>query len=143
MSKKKIKSPTWVIHNVISDEETRENAGQYFGNCHTHGLNKYGHRELCFVLALEPQLLGSLLNDIGMKIANEGAAYAEGLIPNILGSGYELKGYTIKDDPTLYLFMPDENNKFPGDEGCNPDFVMQEKYARYISENNLNPPMAE
>ena len=63
----------WVIHLV----KDADNFKEYRCDCHTHGLNKYGHKELQITINLEPHFLGYLLNNLG-KLIIDGKELQEG-----------------------------------------------------------------
>ena len=129
-----IKSPTWIIHAVFADEDEINNVGTYFGNIHTHGLGTYNHSELCIPIWIAKELSGTLLNQMGMNIANNNRTYDPGIIVGELQGGYDLKGIRFANDPTLYVLLPDPNNKFYDDSDCDPEYAKQYDYAKHISE---------
>ena len=133
--KEKITEPTWVVHCVFPEEDDITAVGEGFGNNHTHGLDNYGHRELCMPFAIEPKVACLLLNDMGFAIVNEGSVFEEGRITGFLKNDYDLMAISFDDDPTLYILVPDKNNKFPDDEGCEMPFLKQVDFARRISRN--------
>ncbi len=128
-----ITEPTWVLHSIIPEEDDIK-IGEFFGNIHTHGLNDYGHRELCIAFNINPHVSGGLLNALGMDIANNNLILKEGIVHDKLKNGFDLKIITFKNDPTLYIILPDPNNKFPEDADCDPEYAKQELYAKHISE---------
>ncbi len=127
------KEVDWMIHYVFDEAPDKE----HLANCHTHGLDKHNHRELCMVLALPQETVCGVLNSMGIRIAFEGKVFPEGIHTDIL-QGYNAEIYSLPDDPTLYLIVPDENNKLPSDEGCKFPYNMQYEYAKIISENKKN-----
>lgn len=136
MSKTKI---DWIIHYVIDGvEDTPKDFYSLdgFGNIHTHGLNRYNNqRELCICLAISDKLAASLLNSMGLRVANGETVFTEGIRDDVLQDKYNVKFITFDNDPTLYMILPDSNNKFPGEEGCESPYDKQEIYAQFISEN--------
>ena len=128
-----ITKPTWVLHSIIPEDSDLA-LGEFFGNIHTHGLDEYGHKELCIALGVNPHVSGGLLNALGMSIANDGLVLKKGIISGQLAGGFDLKIITFKNDPTLYVILPDPNNRFPGDTDCDPEYAKQEIYAKHISE---------
>jgi hypothetical protein len=54
----------WNIHLIKDADSFKE----YRCDCHTHGLDKYGHKELQITLNFEPYFLGYLLNNLGKLI---------------------------------------------------------------------------
>lgn len=129
--------PTWIIHGVYPTEADlkKDKNAKYCVNYHTHGLDNYGHRELCIPFPLDKETAMNILNNMGFLIAEGKKEFKEGLIEGdeIITNGYNLWGKTFDGDPTLYIYVPDVNNKFPHDEDCDEDFKEQEKYAEYVS----------
>lgn len=134
-----IDKPTWIIHNVFGYETLPEKDFEYFGNFHTHGLNEYGHRELCICINIPQEVACGILNACGMMIANNGETFEKGISNKVLEDGYNVFFEEYPDDPVLYIFLPDENNKFPQNNDCNELYKLQGKYAKYISENENKP----
>lgn len=134
MSKTKNNKKTidWILHYVILDDSKN----QYIGDTHTHGLNKHGHRELCLVLNMGQEVGGSLLNNLSAAIAFEGKQLTEGIHNDMLQNGFNLEIISLPDDPVLYVILPDENNRFPSDEGCASPYNKQYEYAKIISKQN-------
>lgn len=126
-----MEKPTWMIHYVLPTEHDEEAAFDFYANIHTHGLNEYGHRELCIPLNLGAETAVGLLNSLGMRIAN-GEKFNEGIHDDILAGDYKVKVMSFLGDPTLYLILPDAKNNI-GDEADTP-YCLQERYALHISE---------
>ena len=129
-----ITAPTWIIHAVYPDE-TDITIGDTFGNIHTHGLAEYGHKELCIPFGINAHLAAALLNNIGMLIANKGFTLNEGLVSGLLENDFELKVVSYDNDPTLYILLPDPDNRFADDPDCETEFAKQELYAKHIHDN--------
>ena len=126
------------MHNVFGYDDLPEENFEYFGNFHTHGLSEYGHRELCICVNIPENLALSILNNCGMMIANHGEVFEKGITNKVLEGGYDVLFEEYPDDPVLYIILPDENNKFPQDDGCNELYKKQAEYALYISKNKLS-----
>lgn len=139
----------WIIHFVSETEpcdmcgdnkkETTVGNITYTGfdcfcNIHTHGFNKHNHREMCIPFELNPNVAMGILNNCGLKIANFHEEFKEGICHGVLRDEYDVKFISFKDDPTLYMILPDKNNKFPGDEDCEYPYCQQEIYAKIISD---------
>ena len=131
-----IEKPTWIIHNVLGYDNLPEEDFDYFGNFHTHGLNEYGHKELCLCINIEPKLATGILNTCGLMIANDKEVF-KGVSEKVLEGGYKVYFEEFPNDPVLYIYLPDANNRLPQDEDCNPIYKMQKEYAKYISKNEL------
>lgn len=137
--KEKITIPTWIIHGVFPTEEDvkKDPSAIYCSNYHTHGLDNYGHRELCIPFPLDRETASAILNNMGFLIANEGKVFDEGLIDgtDIITNRYNLWGMSYDNDPTLYVLVPDKNHKFPHHKNCDKIFKEQLLYAKYVSEH--------
>ena len=138
----------WIIHYVSETnpwEEVEETIPENdkvifkgfdaFGNIHTHGLNQHNHREICIPFKLPPDTAMDILNRCGLRIVHDSAEFKEGIDHSVLSDGYDAKFISFDNDPTLYLILPDENNKFPGDEDCQYPYNQQEIYAKIISDD--------
>ena len=129
---------TWTIHGVIGMAEEHKGKFKdvtYMGNFHTHGLDLYGHRELCIVLNMPQEKAGELLNNMGLMISKKGRTFSEGIQKDVLQNDYDVELISFEDDPTLYVILPDVNNKFPSDADCEEGYNYQYEYARIISED--------
>ena len=135
----KIEKPNWIIHYVAPTVDESQSPDYfyepYFSSIHTHGLDKHGHRDLCLSIAIPPETACTLLNSLGMRIANEEEIFEEGIRTDILANGMKVKLISFDNDPTLYIILPDKNGKLPDDCDCEEPYSLQEKYAKIISEN--------
>ena len=138
-----MKKFNWTIHYVSQSGcdicNDNSNAPYYydlpcFANIHTHGLDKYNHRELCICIDIGHERVSNILNSIAYSIAYDNLVLEEGICDCIL-QGYSTKIISFENDPTLYLILPDVNGNFPGEEGCEEIINRQEEYAKYISDN--------
>ena len=131
---------TWTIHGIIGVEEFfEERDGKeypYLGNFHTHGLNIYNNqKELCIVLALSNKKATSILNSMGLRVANGKTVFTEGIRTDILKNEMDVQLLCFDNDPTLYVIFPDANGKLPLDDDCEEPFKYQYEYAKLISED--------
>ena len=128
---------TWIIHGIIDVEDSfKPKKCPYIGNYHTHGLNEYNNqRELCIVINLENKVATGLLNSMGMRVANGETVFTEGIRTDILENGMDVQLLSFDDDPTLYVILPDENNRLPSDKNCSEPFSFQYEYAKMISDD--------
>ena len=135
----KVEKPDWLIHYVVPTVDKSKSPDYfyepYFSNIHTHGLDKYGHRELCLCIALPSETACGLLNTLGMRIANKDTVFTEGIRTDVLSNGMDVQFITFDNDPTLYIILPDANGKLPMDSDCEEPYCYQEKYAKLISDN--------
>ena len=130
--------PDWMIHYVAPTADRSKSPAYYyepyFANIHTHGLDKYNHRELCISINIGQETAKELLNSLGMRIVH-GDVFTEGIRTDILTNDYDVQFITFDNDPTLYMILPDVNNKLPMDSDCEEPYCYQEKYAKLISDN--------
>lgn len=131
-------TPDWMIHYVAPTVDKSKSPAYYyepyFANIHTHGLNQHNHRELCISIGIGQETAKALLNSLGMRIAN-GEVFTEGIRTDILKGDYDVQFITFDNDSTLYVILPDENNKLPMDSDCKEPYCYQERYAKLISDN--------
>jgi hypothetical protein len=113
----------------------------YYRNSHTHGLRRYHNRpELCITLDLPPEETCAILNELGRRIAEEGLVLRAGRHSGILSNDYDIEVVDFGDnelDDSLYLLLPDPENKFPEDTTCMEGFRDQYKFAKHIHELNV------
>ena len=131
---------TWIIHGVFDTEEFHKNKNgkecPFMCNFHTHGLNEYNNqRELCIVLALPGEKAAGLLNNMGLRVANNETVFTEGIRTDILSNNMDVQLLSFDNDPTLYVILPDSNGKLPSDADCEEPFKYQYEYAKMISED--------
>ena len=130
--------PDWMIHYVVPTVDRSKSPAYYyepyFANIHTHGLDKYNHRELCISINIGQETAKELLNSLGMRIVH-GDVFTEGIRTDILKGNYDVQFITFDNDQTLYMILPDINNKLPMDSDCEEPYCYQEKYAKLISDN--------
>ena len=106
----------WDIHIVLSDRP---------GMCdaHTHGLDKYGSKEIQFVIFGPPEVIGGLLNEVGEAIS-KGLKLHDGMfLYGFCDDGAKLKVYETVDcfgEPIYRLIMPDAEFKYPEDSNEEP-----------------------
>lgn len=134
----------WIIHYVSNSApcikcKGEENPARYslfgFANIHTHGLDAHGQREICIALDIGGELASKLLNSIGDRVALKGEVFTEGVYVDILQGELKVEFVSFKDDPTLYLMLPDPNGYLPGDCKCSAPYSLQKEYAELISIN--------
>jgi len=119
MKKNKITKPTWIIHAVFD-----ENAMAF----HTHGLDKYGSLELELNLPLDQKQGMTFVNLVGLEIAN-GKKFKDGDIDNTVFqcniTFREAKSIFGENEKILRIILPDENFKFPWEDGCSQPYKSQ------------------
>ena len=123
---------TWKIHFVLEENVFKN------GMCdaHTHGLDKYGHKELQFVLLYPIDDIGFILNTVGGWIA-DGRVLKDGdMIEGLTTDGAKLLVYETKDkfgDSVLRLIMPDGEFRYPEES---TEYPYSEQYnSPYLNKN--------
>lgn len=116
----KNKDIDWIIHGVIGDE--------YIGgmcDMHSHGLNKYGSRELQVVLCAEEY--AAIINKVGLLIKNNGVKLHAGMfIENLFDDDALLRiddAVDCNGEPIWRLIIPDVDYKFPEESDEYPYFL--------------------
>ena len=131
----------WIIHYV--QEHDCEICGKHednpigftgFANIHTHGLNKYNHKELCIRLDLGYKLAITILNQCGSRIKLGNEKFVPGSNDSII-QNLPVLFYEFENSNTLYMIIPDPNGKFPGDDDCKFPYNKQLLYAQIIEED--------
>ncbi|WP_052343529.1 DUF4262 domain-containing protein [Bacillus massiliigorillae] len=95
-------------------------------NIHTHGLaENLNHIDLQLVLKLDKEMAEMLLHTVIDNIA-EGYKYREGRSDQVIdGIEVEFKLFEESDRMVLRLILPDEEGRFPSDEGCQEPYNKQ------------------
>ena len=112
------------IHFVPYIAETPFGADAY-----TYGLNEYNHLELECVFPLFHSEIVSIINPL-INMILQGHHLSEGYYKNPLMNDYVMYFIEVKDiwgsnKSVLRIIVPDEENKMPWDEGCNPYYAEQ------------------
>ncbi len=133
---RKPNTPCWIIHYVTDvSEKYLDPIYKYIGDFHTHGLDKLGHKELCIPLNIDSRLGASILNCLGEEICN-GREFTESCrYSNILTCDFQVVSFPGSTE--LFVIFPDENGKFPGDNGCEFPYSEQLKYAEIIASEHI------
>ena len=126
----------WDIHIVRPTAEEVEAGRNPFrenmADAHTHGLDKYGSKELQIVLPLEPGLIGYILNTVGGQI-RDGLVLNDGmLIGGLFEGDVKLKVYETAD--VFRLILPDTKFRFP--EESDEDPYCLQYMSPYLSKYN-------
>lgn len=131
----------WIIHYV--QEHDCELYGKHddnpisfngFANIHTHGLDKYNHKEICIPLDVGMNLAGRILNLCGLAIKLEGEKFVPGFDDSVI-QNLPVLFYEFENSDMIYMIMPDPNGKFPEDDGCEFPYNKQLLYAQIIEED--------
>lgn len=111
------KEYSWTIH-LVTEEPDKPIFHPGMCDAHTHGLDKYGSKEIQFVLGFSPQNIGYILNTVG-EMVRDGLKLHDGMyIENICADEAKIKVFETKDvfgDPVFRLIMPDGEFKYPED----------------------------
>lgn len=103
-----------------------------FLNAYTLGLKKYDHDELCIVFDIEsPNTVATILNILGFRIRDNHEKFEPGINEDILEDA-RVEFYRPEGSKILYLLLPDDNGKLPGEDGCLYPFDQQRRYADII-----------
>lgn len=137
----------WALHYIVDGCECPECQGKgdnymtemkekypFFGNCHTHGLEAHGYAEMVLCIDMGAQQMAQLLNAFGLTLLEKNLPRLEHdkEYDGFLSGGYKIKTYQPEGCPVMFIFMPDKNHKFPGDEGCDFPYCNQQIYADEI-----------
>ena len=130
----------WIIHYVQNHDcdicgmhDPNPIGFDAFANIHTHGLDKHGHKEICIPLDLGMQLAGTILNNCGKRICS-GEKFVPGFDDSVIRN-LPVLFYEFENSNILYMIMPDQNGKFPDDEGCEFPYNKQLIYAEVIEKD--------
>lgn len=131
----------WIIHYVNNNfcdccgvQEQSPISFPAFANIHTHGLDRYNHKELCIPLELDSDIACQILNQCGLKIKYDNMKYVQGKQEGVI-QGFPVLFYELPNSNTLYMILPDPNGKFPDDEGCEFPYNKQLIYSQIIEED--------
>lgn len=131
----------WVIHYVqehdceICNKHVSNPIGfTGFANVHTHGLDKYNHKELCISIDIGFELACQILNNCGLRIKLENHEFISGKDYSVIRN-FPVLFHEFENSNTLYMILPDSNGKFPNDEGCEFPYNKQLLYAHIIEED--------
>lgn len=115
----------WVIHlcaNGVPCEECGKVETGFLPqtcNAHTHGMEKYHHKDFQLVLALPVKEIARILNTMGLRV-QAGERFHDG---DLVSGIYEdcdirLDEYEETGRTVLRVIIPDKYNVFPEDERC-------------------------
>ena len=123
----------WIIH-CISNETSPvpEESGrkpyfaEYMCNVHTHGLNAYTHKDFQIVLDIGRDSCVYLLNTLAEKV-RDGEIFSPGETIKGVYAECDVKLAAVKEGgrEVLRILIPDENNCFPGEDGCSYPYSEQ------------------
>ena len=134
----KINKDEITIFYLDTEDGSCETIGRYFGAYRTSGLRKFGYKELCIPFQIPLEKAVKILNNlVDTIIYDDDLEINKGRIHGQLKWGYDLGAIEYSSEDTLYILIPDENNLFPKDEGCNRMYYAQWYYAKCIHELGL------
>lgn len=116
----------WIIHmvanGVMCDECNKEEdsfISDIVCNAHTHGMELYNHQDFQLVLNYPPNIIGYILNTLGLRVQAGERFKAGDMVSGIFEDcdvrldEFEETGRTV-----LRVIVPDKHNRFPEDEEC-------------------------
>lgn len=139
----------WQIH-AIKNGCKCENDGDYIfemipgsANFHTHGMEQYNHPDFQLVLDYDLDTAPYILNTLGERVSSgerfKPGEYVSGIFEDcdVCLDIYENEGRNF-----LRVIVPDANNIFPDEEGCNPSYHHQllpteELYINHYLNTNI------
>lgn len=94
-------------------------------NTHTHGLEKYDHLNFQIVLDFPLEVIGRILNALGMSVkhgevfkSGETVQFPDGLI-------IKLAEFQEEDRKVLRIWFPDKHGFYPDDPDCSDALKIQ------------------
>ncbi len=136
----------WVMHLVKNGVRCAECSDVENGflpmmcNAHTHGMDKYEHKDFQIVLDIQPDLIMYILNTLGLMVQS-GRKFQHGELVEDVAEGYALKLVEVEETERQFLrvLIPDVNHKFPGEEGCEEAYGMQALSTEELVVKDGNP----
>lgn len=130
----------WIIHYVQEHDcdlcgKHDENVTGFtgFANIHTHGLDKYGHKEICVPLDIG-KVVVPILNQCGLRIKFDNEKFTPGFNDCVIQK-LPVLFHEFENSDILYMILPDPNGKFPDDKDCEFPYNQQLFYAQIIEED--------
>ena len=122
----------WQIHAIKNGCECA-NDGEYIfdmipgaANFHTHGLEQYNHPDFQLVLDYDLGTAADILNALGECVSNgekfKAGDYVKGIFEDC---DVRLDVFEESGRDVLRVIVPDANNIFPDEEGCQSSFCHQ------------------
>lgn len=122
----------WIIHyvangvkcDVCSKEEN--SFREYACNAHTHGMEKYNHKDFQLVLAVSRHEAMRILNTFGLWVQEgrrfSAGEYVEGIYEDCT---VRLDEFEESGRKVLRVIIPDKHNVFPDDNKCEYPYTLQ------------------
>ena len=122
----------WIIHYIANgvkrDDCNKEETSyrEYACNAHTHGMDKYNHKDFQLVLYKTPQEAARILNTFGLWVHEgrkfSGGEYVKGIYEDC---PVRLDEFEESGRKVLRVVIPDRNNVFPDDDKCEYPYTLQ------------------
>jgi len=134
----------WVIHGIgnhyICDECRKAGHGFFPQSCnfHTHGMERYGHKDFQMVLAYPVGEICRILNTLGERV-RDGERFKDGdLISGIyLDCDVRVTEFEETGRTVLRVIIPDKHNRFPEDPDCLFPYTVQMFSTEFLSSNGV------
>ena len=98
----------------------------YICNVHTHGMAKYGHQDFQLVIHLDPEMMGYILNSLGLRVQAGERFKAGDLVEGIFEDcPVRLDEFEESGRKVLRVIIPDSRNRFPEDSTCEYPYSYQ------------------
>lgn len=125
---------SWIVH--YSTNETNKKAEvpsekwypQYICNAHTHGLAAFHHKDFQLVLDIGPSSTAFVLNALAERVRN-GETFSDGEIVSGVYPDCDVKLAVAQEGnrDVFRVLIPDEENRYPGEEGCGYPYSEQDR----------------
>lgn len=122
----------WIIHLVMNGVRCAECGDvensflPFTCNCHTHGMEQYGHPNFQVVINYPDEEIGYILNSLGLRVqAGEkfkNGDYVEGIYEDCR---VRMKEFIECNRRVLRVIIPDKHNRFPEDKDCTYPHTVQ------------------
>lgn len=124
---------SWIIHYVNNEINKQAKIPQdkwfpmHLCNAHTHGLSAFDHRDFQVVLDIGQGNTGYILNALAERVRG-GEIFKDGEMVEGIWESCAVKLVIAKEGnrEVFRVMIPDDNNKFPGHEGCKYPYSEQD-----------------
>ena len=128
----KTQKPNWVIHGIknglrcdISGEVIQDMI-PYAADFHTHGMEQYNHPDFQLVLDYDEVTACYILNTLGERVRAGERFKAGDYVKNIFEDcDVRLDAREAHGCNILRVIIPDSNNIFPDEDGCDMFYWVQ------------------
>ena len=122
----------WIIHMMGNGVycavcgKVENSFPEYTCNAHTHGMEKYGHLDFQMVIHTDPELMGYVLNELGLRVQSGQQFKAGDMVEDIfLDCPVRLDEFDECGRKVLRVIIPDGKNRFPEDPACDYPYSFQ------------------